>query len=343
MPDPELFALAEAGKLRDKAVLSRQVERMLADPRADTLASNFAYQWLHLQRLEEVQPDRSIFPYASGGGDPRSEYVTETTMFVNSIFRENRSVVDLLTARHTYLNERLALLYGVSGVKGDRFRRVELAQSVRWGLLGKGAVLMGTAYPNRTSPVLRGAFVLENIIGTPPSPPPQNVPPFPEGDVGIPKARTVRDIMAQHRANPVCFSCHGIMDPLGFSLENFDAVGVWRDRDRFAGTAIDASGELTDGTKIGGPDDLREALLRKPDQFVQTFTERLLAYALGRTVEYYDMPAVRKLVREAKKDDYRFPSLVWAIVESDVFQMRTVAEAERAPPTPETTAQNARD
>jgi hypothetical protein len=343
VPDEELLDLAIQGKLDDAAVRKQQVERLLADPRADTLASNFAYQWLHLQRLEEVQPDRSIFPYASGGGDPRSEYVTETTMFVNSLFRENRSVVDLLTARHTYLNERLALLYGVSGVKGDRFRRVELAQSVRWGLLGKGAVLMGTAYPNRTSPVLRGAFVLENIIGTPPSPPPQNVPPFPEGDVGTPKARTVRDIMAQHRANPVCFSCHGIMDPLGFSLENFDAVGVWRDRDRFAGTAIDASGELTDGTKIGGPDDLREALLRKPDQFVQTFTERLLAYALGRTVEYYDMPAVRKLVREAKKDDYRFASLVWAIVESDVFQMRTVAEAERAAATPETTAQNARD
>ena len=343
VPDDELLKLAIDGTLNDPAVRKQQVQRMLADPRADTLASNFAHQWLHLQRLEEVQPDRGIFPYASGGGDPRNEYVTETTLFVNSIFRENRSVVDLLSAKHTYLNERLALLYSVSGVKGDRFRRVELENPVRWGLLGKGAVLMGTAYPNRTSPVLRGSFVLENIIGTPPSSPPANVPPFPEKDVGTPKAKTVRDIMAQHRANPVCFSCHGIMDPLGFSLENFDAVGVWRDRDRFAGTAIDASGELADGTKVRGPNDLRNALLKKPDQFVQTFTERLLQYALGRTVEYYDMPAVRKIVRAAKADDYRFQALILAIVESDPFQMRTVAEDRGSPAPPETTAQNARD
>ena len=324
VPDEELLELAVRGELRDETVRRQQVTRMLADSRAQTLASNFAFQWLHLQRLDEVQPDRSIFPYASGSGDPRGEFVTETRLFVDSIFKDDRSVVELLSASHTYLNERLALLYGIRDVKGDRFRRVELTQSARWGLLGKGAVLMASSYPNRTSPVLRGAFVLQNFAGTPPPEPPKNVPPFPETDVGTPKARTVREIMASHRENPTCFACHGVMDPLGFALENFDAVGAWRERDRFAGTPIDASGLLPDGTELKGPDDLRNALLRRPEQFVQTFTERLLTYALGRTVEYYDMPAVRQIVRQAARDDYRFSSLVWAIVESDAFQLRTM-------------------
>jgi hypothetical protein len=196
--------------------------------------------------------------------------------------------------------------------------------------LGKGAILMASSYPNRTSVVLRGAFILENIRGTPPSPPPPNVEAFPEKDVGTPKAKTIREIMATHRENPACFACHGVLDPLGFALENFDAVGVWRDRDRFAGTAIDASAELPDGSKLDGPLDLRKALLKNPDQFVQTLTERLLTYALGREIDYRDMPAVRKIVREANRDDYRFSSIVAAIIESDPFQLRQVPAPEAA-------------
>jgi hypothetical protein len=334
IPDDELLAVATSGELGDEKVLRQQVERMLKDPRADTLASNFVFHWLDMKRLEEVEPDRAIFPYASGRGDPREDYLTELELFAKSIFDEDRSVVELLSGKHTYLNERLALLYGINDVKGDRFQRVELDDTTRWGLLGKGAVLMAAAYPNRTSPVLRGAFILEYISGAPPTAPPPEVPLFPENDIGTAKARTVRDIMAQHRENPTCFSCHGVMDPLGFALENFDAVGVWRDRDRYAGTAIDSAAELPDGTPIQGPDDLRNALLKRPEQFVQTFTERFLMYALGRAVDYRDMPAVRKIVREAAADDYRFSSLVWQIVTSEPFQMR------QAPEEPVVTAQN---
>src|SRR6185295_14579630 len=254
-------------------------------------------------------------------------YMTELTLFSKSIFDENRPVTDFMTAKYTYLNERLALLYGVKNVKGDRFQRVELTDPARWGLLGKGAILMAAAYPNRTSPVLRGSFILEYITGAPPARPPLNVPAFPEAEIGTAKARTVRDIMAKHRADPVCFSCHGIMDPLGFALENFDAVGVWRDKDRYAGTAIDPSAELPDGTPIAGPDDLRNALLRHPDQFVQTFTEGLLTYALGRTHEYYDMPTVRKIVRDTAAKDYKFSAIVQAVVKSEQFKMRRVPPA----------------
>ncbi|HEU4618710.1 MAG TPA: DUF1592 domain-containing protein [Gammaproteobacteria bacterium] len=322
IPDDELLDLAAQGKLHEEKVLRQQVARMLADPRSESLASNFVYHWLNLRRLDEVDPDRSIFPYASGSGDPRGDYLTELTLFAKSIFDENRSVVDLMTAKHTYLNERVALLYGIENVKGDQFRRVELADSRRWGLLGKGAILMAAAYPNRTSPVLRGAFILEYISGTPPSLPPKNVPPFPENEIGKEKARTVREIMADHRRNPACSSCHSLMDPLGFALENFDAVGVWRDKDRYAGTEIDSSAELPDGTAVQGPDDLRKALLRHPEQFVQTFTEGLLTYALGRTIDYRDMPAVRKIVRESARDGYRFDSIVWQVVASEPFQLR---------------------
>jgi len=336
IPDDELRDVAARGELSESAVLRRQVERMLADPRAETLASNFVFQWLHLDLLEEVVPDRAIFPYASGDADPRPDFIAEITLFAKSIFDEDRSVVDLLTADHTYLNERLALHYGIRTVKGERFQRVKLEQSARWGLLGKGAVLMTAAYPNRTSPVLRGAFILEHILGTPPAAPPDEVPPFPEEDVGTAKARTVREIMSAHRENPVCASCHSIMDPLGFALENFDAVGAWRDRHRYAGTPIDASGSLPDGAEFNGPDELRETLLRRPEQFVQTFTERLLTYALGRPVEYYDMPAVRRIVREAAREDYRFSSVVWAIVTSEQFQMRRIPVASSS----EVTAKN---
>jgi hypothetical protein len=322
IPDDELRDLAVRGELGEPSVLKAQVTRMLRDPRAETLASNFVYQWLDLQRLDEVVPDAAVFPYASRSGDPRPDFLIELSLFAKSIFDEDRSVLDLLTASHTYVNERLALHYGIRSVKGDRFQRVELEQSVRWGLLGKGAVLMAAAYPNRTSPVLRGAFVLKHLSGTPPASPPANVPALPEAEIGTTEARTVRELIAAHRENPVCFSCHAVMDPLGFALENFDATGAWRDRDRYAGALIDASGELPDGTEINGPDDLREALMRRPDQFVQTFTEGLLTYALGRAVEYYDMPTVRKIVRDGAGENYRFSTLVWSIVESEQFRKR---------------------
>ena len=199
---------------------------------------------------------------------------------------------------------------------------------------------MGSSYPNRTSPVLRGAFVLEYIIGTPPTPPPLNVAAFPENDVGTVQAKTVREIMAQHRSNPVCASCHDVMDSLGFALENFDGVGAWRDKDRFADEVIDASGELSDGTQLNGPDSLRDTLMRRPDQFIQTFTERLFTYALGRIVDYRDMPTVRRIVRDAARDDYRFSSIVWGIVESEQFQLRQVVDGDSESAAPELTASN---
>jgi mono/diheme cytochrome c family protein len=322
IPDEELLDLAIKNRLSEPAVLDKQVQRMLADPRSKTLASNFVFEWLDMKRLDEVVPDANVFPYASGRLDPRQDFRTELTLFADSIFREDRSVVDLLRASHTYLNERLALQYGINDVKGDEFRRVELKDSVRWGLLGKGAVLMAAAYPNRTSPVLRGAFILEHIEGVPPATPPKGVPTLDDKDVGTTKALTVRQMMAKHRSNPSCSACHAVMDPLGFALENFDATGMWRDKDRFAGTVIDSAGELPDGTKVNGPDDLRKALLRRPDQFVQTFVENLLTYAMGRTREYYDMPTVRRIVRETAAKDYKFSAIVQALVKTEQFRMR---------------------
>ena len=326
IPDDELLQLASDGKLKDPSVLDRQVKRMLADPRALTLAGNFVPQWLDMKRLDEIVPDSSVFPYASGRSDPRDDFNEELVLFADSIFREDRSVVDLLRATHTFLNERVALHYGITDVKGDRFRRVELAQSARWGLLGKGAVLMAAAYPNRTSPVLRGAFILKHLVGVPPATPPPDVPTLDEKDIGTQKALTVREMIAKHRASPTCASCHAVMDPLGLALENFDATGMWRDRDRYAGAVIDATGQLPDGTPLNGPDDVRNALLRRPEQFVQTFTEGLLTYATGRKLEYYDMPTVRRIVRGAAATDYRFSSLVQAVVKSEQFRMRRVAQ-----------------
>jgi mono/diheme cytochrome c family protein len=327
IPDDELLQLGIDGKLKDPAVLDKQVKRMLADPRAETLAANFVHQWLDMKRLEEIVPDSTVFPYASGRADPREDFRTELTLFADSIFREDRSVVDLLRANHTFLNERVALHYGITDVKGAAFRRVELKQSARWGLLGKGAVLMAAAYPNRTSPVLRGAFVLKHIQGVPPANPPAEVPTLDEKDIGTTKALTVREMIAKHRASVTCASCHAVMDPLGLALENFDATGMWRDRDRYAGVAIDASGVLPDGTPVNGPDDLRKALLRNPAQFAQTFTEGLLTYATGRKLEHYDMPAVRRIVRGAAADDYRFSALVQGVVRSEQFRMRRVPQA----------------
>jgi len=326
IPDDELLNVASKNKLSDPATLSAQVRRMLGDPRSKTLATNFVFEWLDMQRLDQVVPDTDVFPYASGRLDPRQDFRTELALFADSIFREDRNVVDLLRASHTYVNERLALQYGLTDVKGDEFRRVELKDSARWGLLGKGAILMAAAYPNRTSPVLRGKFILSALEGVPPANPPPNVPTLNDKDIGTTKALTVRELMAKHRASPTCSSCHAVMDPLGFALENFDGTGMWRDKDRFAGTVIDSAGELPDGTKINGPDDLRNALLRRPDQFVQTFVEALLTYSMGRTREYYDMPTVRRIVRDTAAKDYKFSAIVDAVVSTDQFKMRRVPE-----------------
>ena len=322
IPDDELLQHGIDGRLSQPDVLAAQVERLLADPRSQTLASNFMHQWLDMGRLDEVVPDADVFPYASGIGDPRNDYLTELTLFSDSIFRENRSVVDLLNADHSYLNERVALNYGITTVKGDRFQRVALEDSNRHGLLGKGAVLMAAAYPNRTSPVLRGAFIMKHLQGSPPPVPPMEVPPIDENSFGTTEAQTIREVMAAHRENPACFSCHAVMDPLGFALENFDATGIWRDRDRYAGTGIDASGVLPDGTPVENPSDLRTALLARPEQFTQTFVEGLLVYATGDTLEYHDMPTVRQIVREAAADDYRFSTIVASVIDSDQFRLK---------------------
>jgi hypothetical protein len=332
VPDDELRKVAVSGKLRDPEVLKTQVKRMLADPRSQTLATSFAFQWLGVGKLAEIDPDMNIFPYA---GDPRDDFRTELKMFVDSVFREDHNVMDLLGAHYTYLNERLALHYGIRNVRGDQWRRVELTDSKRFGLLGKGAVLMLTSYPNRTAPVLRGAWILERINGTPPASPPPNVEALKDVKAGE-KPKTLKEQMALHRTKPSCFSCHGVMDPLGFALENFDATGKWREKDRLAETVIDSSGELPDGSVVNGPDDLRNALLANPEQFVQTLTEKLMTYALGRTVDYHDMPTVRAIVRASAKDDYRFSSIVMNIVTSPPFQMRQVSK-ENAPA--QTTAQ----
>ncbi|MDB6089100.1 MAG: hypothetical protein JWN85_1884 [Gammaproteobacteria bacterium] len=319
LPDEQLLSLAGAGRLHEPEVLKAQVQRMLADPKSETLATNFAFQWLGMDRLAEIQPDPNIFPYA---GDPREDFRTEMRLFVDSIFREDHDVMDLLNANYTFVNERLALHYGINNVRGDRFRRVMLQDPNRWGLLGKGGVLMSTAYPNRTAPVLRGAWILERITGTPPSPPPPAVPSLKENKTGE-TPHTVRELMALHRDKPACFACHGVLDPLGFALENYDAVGAWRTKDRIAGTVIDASGVLPDGTKINGPGDLRKALSSNPGQFVQTLTEKLMTYATGRAVDYHDMPTIRAIVRDSAQDHYRFSSLVMRVIDSDQFQKRT--------------------
>jgi hypothetical protein len=324
-PDDKLIDLAAEGKLSQPAVLAQQAKRMLADPGSKSLVTNFAFEWLNMRGIADLDPDPVQFP----GFDRslRAAFLKELELFVQSIIDEDRSVIDLLTANYTFVNERLAKHYRIPNVLGSQFRRVTLSDPNRWGLLGKGGVLMVTSYPNRTAPVLRGAWVLERILGTPPSPPPPNVEAFPETKEGA-KVLTVRERMEQHRKQASCNACHGIMDPLGFALENFDAVGEWRTVDRYAGTPIDSSGKLVDGTPVSGPVDLRAALTKNPEQFVQTFTEKLMMYALGRRVEYYDMPVVRRIVREAARDQYRFSSIVMGIVKSEPFQMKQVENPE---------------
>jgi hypothetical protein len=318
-PDDQLLVAAEKGALTQPKTLDVQVRRLLADPRSRSLVTNFAFQWLKLRALDDADPDAILFPNFDDG--LREAFKREVEMFVHSVFSEDRSVLDLLTADFTFVNERLALHYGIPNVRGSGYRRVTLTDPNRFGLFGKGGILTVTSYANRTAPVLRGAWILENVMGTPPAAPPPDVEGFPENKDGE-KARSVREIMETHRAKPSCNSCHGIMDPLGFALENFDAIGEWRRADRWAGTPIDAAGTLIDGTPVGGPVDLRQALMRRPDQFVQTLTEKLMTYGLGRSVEYYDMPAVRQIVRDAARHNYRFSSIVMGIVNSTPFQMR---------------------
>ena len=322
LPDDELLKLATDSRLSKPDVLAGQVSRMLADPRAKSLSDDFAFQWLHLSKLDEITPDRTQFPQASRLLDPRGMFKEELRLFIDSVLRSDRSVSELLTADYTYLNERLAMHYGIETVKGSHFRQVTLDNPARYGLLGKGAIQMLTAYPNRTSPVLRGAWILDRLLGAPPPEPPLNVPTLPENKRGQP-ARTLRARLEQHRANPTCAACHGAMDPLGLALENFSAVGQFRSNDPDTLTPIDPTGKLPDGTTINGPDDLRRALVARPDhQFVQTLTENLLTYALGRSLDYHDMPAVRRIVRQAGADDYRFKSIVLGVVSSDAFRKR---------------------
>jgi mono/diheme cytochrome c family protein len=319
IPDAELLDLAATDKLAEPDVLRAQVDRMLADPRAETLASNFAYQWLGLGELDSLAPDPFLF--ADVDRDIRKHFVTESRLFVDSVFRSDRSVLDLLRADYTFVNETLARHYGIDDVYGARFRRVELDDENRFGLLGKGGVLLASSYPNRTSPVLRGQWLLENLLGTPPHAPPPNVEALVETVEGQ-KATTVRARLEAHRTNASCNACHGIIDPLGFALENFDAVGRWRTMDREAREPIDASGVLADGTAVSGPVELREALLDRPDHFVQTLTEKLMTYGLGRGLDYTDMPTVRRIVRDAAENDYRFSEIVWGIVNSTQFRMK---------------------
>jgi hypothetical protein len=321
LPDEELLELAEASRLGDADVLAAQVRRMLADERSQSLVEDFAFQWLDVARLDEIVPDRGQFPHASGALDMRNLMKEELRLFVDSVLRGDRSVVDLLTADYTYLNERLAMHYGIETVKGARFRKVTLPDDTRYGLLGKGAVLMLTAYPNRTSPVLRGAWIQERILGSPPAAPPADVPDLVENKRGEPP-RTLRARLEQHRENPTCYSCHGVMDPLGFALENFNAVGQFRTQDPDTRTPIDASGVLPDGTEVGSAADLRRALAAHPDKFVQALTENLMTFALGRAIDYRDMPTIRSIVRNAARDGYRFESIVLGIVSSDAFRKR---------------------
>ena len=317
LPDDELLDVAERRELSVPAIFEAQVERMLADPRSEALVGNFAGQWLTLRNAAAVQPDEDEFP--DFGEGLRQGFRRETELLFSSVLREGRSALDLLDADYTFVDERLARHYGIPNVRGSHFRRVALEDGARGGLLGHGSILTVTSYANRTSPVNRGKWVLENILGTPPPPPPPDVPDLETAEGG--QALSMREAMEQHRANPVCASCHRLMDPLGLALENFDAIGRWRDRSETRG-AIDATGELPDGTPFDGPAGLRDALLRHPERFVTTVTEKLMTYALGRGVEYYDAPAVRAIVRDAAEGGYRLSSLVKGVVRSAPFQMR---------------------
>jgi hypothetical protein len=321
LPDQELLDLASESRLSEPRVLAAQVRRMLADERALALVDDFTFQWLDLSKLDEIVPDRGQFPYAAGALDIREPLKEELRLFVDSVLRSDQSITRLITADYTYLNERLAMHYGIESVKGARFRRVDMNGTHRGGLLGMGAILTLTAYPNRTSPVLRGAWILERLVGAPPPQPPPEVPTLAENRRGE-TPRTLRERLEQHRENPTCFSCHGVMVPLGFALENFNAVGQYRVNDPDTLTPVDASGLLPDGKAINGPEDLKAALVAEPERFVQAFTESLLTFALGRSLDYRDMPAVRRIVDAARDEGYRFEAIVRGIVSSPAFRQR---------------------
>jgi hypothetical protein len=323
IPDDQLLDLAERGKLKDPAVLKEQVQRMLRGPRAKALVTNFAGQWLQLRRLADVKPDIVTFP--DFDGTLREAFAQETELFLQSMLHDDRPLMEILDADYTFLNERLARFYGIPNIYGSSFRRVTVTDENRRGLLGQGSILSLTSYATRTSVVLRGKWVLENILGTPPPPPPPNVPQLKDrGEDG--KIKSVRESMEAHRANPACASCHARMDPIGFALENFNAIGQWRTTEGAANTVIDSSGILPDGTKFQGPAELRKILASKPDQLATIVTENLLTYALGRGVEYYDEPAVRKILRQAAPNRYRWSDLIFGIVASEPFQMRKTRE-----------------
>jgi hypothetical protein len=321
IPDEELLGLAESGRLREPGVLSAQVARMLGDGRAMALVENFAGQWLFLRELPNRSPDLLVFP--DFDENLRRAFVRETELLFGTIVREDRSVFEVLTADYTFVNEQLAAHYEIPNVYGTDFRRVRVPADARRGLLGHGSFLTLTSATNRTSPVTRGAWLLENILGSPPPQPPPNVPALPENTEGqgielLPTS--VRERMVAHRDDPACRGCHQLMDPIGLALENFDAIGRWRTLD--SGSPVDASGQLVDGTMIDGAGDLRDALLAYPDAYLQTLIEKLLMYATGRATDYYDMPVVREVAARASENGYRFSEIVAGIVESDSFQMR---------------------
>jgi hypothetical protein len=321
-PDEGLVDLAKEDRLSDPTVLDEQVRRMLVDPRSAALATRFAAQWLRLQDLEPMHPDVRVHPDFHEG--LKSSMRRETELFFENLVQDDRSVLEILTADYAFLDERLARHYGIPGVTGDDFRRVEYSDDRRRGLLGQGSILTLTSHAHRTSPVLRGKWVMEVLLGTPPPPPPPDVPELEEsGEADGGRLLSVREQMERHRANPACQSCHRMIDPIGLALENFDATGGWRIKDN--GVPVDTSGELYDGTPLESPGDLRQALLRRSTSLLRTFTENLMAYALGRRVDYYDMPAVRKIERDARADDYRFSSFVLGVVRSPAFRMKAAA------------------
>jgi hypothetical protein len=330
LPDEELLTLAEKGELSKPDVLKAQVHRMIADPRGISLTRDFAFQWLNVAKMDSIVPSAALFQHASGVYDPRPALKKELELFMDSILRSDRPVTDLLTADYTYMNEQVALLYGYTDIRGNGFHKVKLSDPNRHGLLGKGAVLMVTANPNRTAPVLRGAWIMERILGTPPAIPPPNVPDLGEAVKG--KPATVREQTEIHRRNPACASCHAVMDPLGFALENFDTVGAYRTIDPASRQAIDSSGTMPDGQRLAGPADLHKALAARSDQFAEIITEKLMTYAVGRHIDHNDMPTVRAVVRKAKGEGLSFEALVMGVVDSDAFRRRAPAA-----PLPKTT------
>jgi hypothetical protein len=323
IPDEELLGIAESGQLRNPHVLEQQVRRMLDDPRSVALVKNFAAQWLTLGKLNIVAPDIEIFPYFDE--NLRQSFRKETELFIEHVLRQERPLLELLTADYTFINERLAKHYDVPDVYGNHFRKVSLPPEFRGGLLGHGSILTVTSYANRTAPTIRGKWILENVLGTPPPPPPANVPGLRDkNDEGV--ILTMRERMEQHRANPVCASCHMVMDPLGFALENYDAIGKWRTVDGASAAAIDSSGALPDGTTFEGPVELRAVLMdKRRNDFIFTVVEKLMTYALGREIVHTDAPFIRSIIEEAAPDQHSLPSIITAVVKSTPYQMRRVS------------------